>query len=257
MQEAKQTAKDIVSGKLSPADEAALQATISGWNLQQLEGVDKKLLGHDKIGPYVPAERIEQAAKSDKFVQQDIDNIVKAHFAPLRQALDNFATTGRVDASEVRKEIKALSNKEIEMLGTLLRDKDVVNNLSPGQHETIKKSTKINSDVKQFIKTVKSEFIDDAIKSTTPGRTIGDIIINMSPSAVAQIDEKWLTNPAVVRHFSKAILNAIAKEGVNERVRDEIRAEIARQVAARTAPSKLGEAHAELTRPGSVLNNLF
>ena len=176
-------------------------AKIGSMNAKELENTHiKKHLEKENVAQHLSAEQLEAISKSDEFTRDEVNKIKKARFSAVVKGVrggDN-------------KSLRRLSDKEVEMLGDeILSDESIIENFSQSQIDGIKKSSKLNSNLKNRVNEVNKEYWKDL---SADSNKLVDELKDMKPAHIAMVDSEVLTTPEAIKVYTPAILIELAKK---------------------------------------------
>lgn len=241
--EQKKVFKKAASGTTLTSDDIRV---IGEMKIKELEKVGiKQHLSNKNVAEHLSAEQLETITKSDEFTQQEIKNIRNARFEDIVDGVKN----GNVNAI---KSLRGLSDKEVEMLGDeTLRDNEIIKGMSQSQIGGIKKSNKLNSNLKSYILREKT-----AIFNAMTDPQLEAELRSMKPTDVSKVDSTIAIKPAASRAYSPAVLIELAKE-LKVADRATIKTNIARAVTVGTATQEQIDSHEWLNNPRSPSGVIF
>jgi hypothetical protein len=140
-------------------------AKLTDKETETLVFTNKKLLESQAFATKISVQQLEALNKSDKFSEGEKESLKTERFKVINSAL----ATGGAGAPAVSKEIKALTDKELEMIDSShLQNPDFISQLRPAQMEAIQKSNKFTSGQKASVKNLKKAPLLGALDLTNP-----------------------------------------------------------------------------------------
>jgi hypothetical protein len=199
--EQRQIFKKAAADKDDKGLSAVDYAKIGSMNAKELENTHiKKHLEKENVAQHLSAEQLEAISKSDEFTRDEVNKIKKARFSAVVKGVrggDN-------------KSLRRLSDKEVEMLGDeILSDESIIENFSQSQIDGIKKSSKLNSNLKNRVNEVNKEYWKDL---SADSNKLVDELKDMKPAHIAMVDSEVLTTPEAIKVYTPAILIELAKK---------------------------------------------
>lgn len=185
----------------------------------------KKILAHADL--LSPEQFTHVSDKSDKFSEQEKAQIKEARFKNLTQQIN---TAG----PNARKEVRALTDKEIELLEpSTVTNAVFIGHMSDGQVESALKSSKLTATQKKAIRDERARPFKEAVDSVpaplpagaTPAQQaayntalanararIATELSKMKPQKISKLDANYLTNEHVMSQLTPAMLSKMPEE---------------------------------------------
>ena len=232
--------KELRAGGLTPERERELTTRVGRMSIKEFENLsvrDKERLANPNIAQNLSTDTFNNLEKSEVFTKQQIEAMKDARFKGIIDALNHKGTTQKdIDIREAgKKQLQALSDKEMEIFGDRLYQPGMVQNISQSQVEGIKKSAKINSGLTKHVLDTKEAHFKDLIK-----RDDGSLekeISGMKIPQIAKLDPGVLTSKEGINFVSRNVLAEIIKESTDKNKKEVI--------------DGVTKAYDEATKPGS------
>ncbi|KKT84932.1 MAG: hypothetical protein UW83_C0031G0006 [Parcubacteria group bacterium GW2011_GWD1_44_9] len=146
------------------AMETAL-AKLSDKQIEVLVASNRELLESQNFANSISVKQLEALNKSDQFSESEKGAIKSNRF----KVIDTALAPGGAGASSVSDNIKALSDKELEMINPgHLTNPDFVSQMRGPQFEAIAKSDKFTSSQKKTLRDVRKESLLQALDASSP-----------------------------------------------------------------------------------------
>lgn len=167
--QARRDVKQGAQATATPDQIGAMETALAKLSDKQTEALvasNRELLESQNFANSISVKQLEALNKSDQFSESEKGAIKSNRF----KVIDTALATGGAGALSVSDNIKALSDKELEMINPEhLANPDFVSEMRGPQFETIAKSDKFTSSQKKTLKDVRKGSLLQALDASSPG----------------------------------------------------------------------------------------